>query len=82
MVKLWTSNLADALHIEPIQPLGLKADGVITLQHALKRAIEGVFQVESNEVGVVAVGDPEAPNILLYEASEEAWESFRNLCLM
>lgn len=70
LVKLWTSNLADALHIEPIQPLGLNADGVITLQHALKRAIEGVFQVESNEVGVVAVGDPEAPNILLYEASE------------
>lgn len=70
LVKLWTSNLADALHIEPIQPLGLKAEGVVTLQHALKRAIERVFQVESNEVGVVAVGDPEAPNILLYEASE------------
>lgn len=70
LVKLMTSNLADALHIEPIQPLGLNAEGVITLQHALKRAIEGIFQVESNEVGVVAVGDPEAPNILLYEASE------------
>lgn len=70
LVKLWTSNLADALHIEPIQPLGLKAEGVITLQHALKRAIERVFQVESNEIGVVTVGDQEAPNILLYEASE------------
>lgn len=70
LVKLWTSNLADALHIEPIQPLGLKAEGVITLQHALKRAIEEVFQVESREVGVVTVGDPDAPNILLYEASE------------
>lgn len=70
LVKLWTSNLADALHIEPIQPLGLKAEGVITLQHALKRAIEDVFQVESREVGVVTVGDPDAPNILLYEASE------------
>ncbi len=70
LVKLWTSNLADALHIEPIQPLGLKPEGVITLQHALKRAIEAVFQVESREVGVVTVGDPEAPNILLYEASE------------
>lgn len=70
LVKLWTSNLADALHIEPVQPLGLKAEGVITLQHALKRAIERVFQVESNEIGVVAVGDQEAPNILLYEASE------------
>jgi len=40
LVKLWTSNLADALYIEPIQPLGLKREGVITLQHALKRAIE------------------------------------------
>jgi hypothetical protein len=70
LVKLWTSNLADALHIEPIEPLGLKHEGVITLQHALKRAIESVFQVESNEIGVVTVGDPEAPNILLYEAAE------------
>ena len=42
----------------------------ITLQHALKRAIESVFQVEPNEIGVVTVGDPEAPNILLYEAAE------------
>ncbi|MBX3650389.1 MAG: DEAD/DEAH box helicase [Burkholderiales bacterium] len=70
LVKLWTSNLADALYIEPIPPLGLKPDGVITLQHALKRAIEGVFQVEPNEIGVVTMGDPETPNILLYEASE------------
>jgi hypothetical protein len=70
LVKLWTSNLADALYIEPIQPLGLQAEGVITLQYALKRAIENVFQVEPNEIGVVAIGDPEAPNILLYEAAE------------
>jgi hypothetical protein len=70
LVKLWTSNLADALYIEPIQPLGLQPDGVITLQHALKRAIEGVFQVEPNEIGVVTVGDPQVPNILLYEAAE------------
>ena len=70
LVKLWTSNLADALYIEPIPALGLKPDGVITLQHALKRAIEGVFQVEPNEIGVVTMGDLEAPNILLYEASE------------
>ena len=70
LVKLWTSNLADALYIEPVQPLGLKPEGVITLQHALKRAIERVFQVEPNEIGVVAIGDHEAPNILLYEAAE------------
>lgn len=70
LVKLWTSNLADALYIEPIQPLGLKGEGVVTLQYALKRAIEGVFQVEPNEIGVVGVGTMEAPNILLYEAAE------------
>jgi superfamily II DNA/RNA helicase len=70
LVKLWTSNLADALYIEPIQALGLQPEGVITLEHALKRAIEGVFQVESNEIGVVTVGDSQAPNILLYEAAE------------
>ena len=70
LIKLWTSNLADALYIEPIQPLGLKSEGVITLQYALKRAIENVFQVEPNEIGVVTIGDPEAPNILLYEAAE------------
>jgi hypothetical protein len=69
-VHLWTSNLADALYIEPIQPLGLKPNGVITLQHAIKRAIERVFQVEPSEIGVVTIGDPESPNILIYEASE------------
>jgi superfamily II DNA/RNA helicase len=70
LVKLWTSNLADALYIEPVQPLGLTPDGVITLQYALKRAIETVFDAEPNEIAVVTVGDPAAPNILLYEASE------------
>ena len=70
IVKLWTSNLADALYIEPIQALGLEPDGVITLQYALKRAIESVFQVEPSEIGVSTMGDPECPNILLYEAAE------------
>ncbi len=70
LVKLWTSNLADALYLEPIQPLGLKPEGVITLQYALKRAIESIFQVEPNEIGVVSLGNQDAPNILLYEAAE------------
>jgi hypothetical protein len=69
-IKLWTSNLADALYIEPTQPLGLKVDGVITLQYALKHAIENIFQVEPNEIGVIIVGESESPNILIYEAAE------------
>ncbi len=70
IVKLWTSNVADALYIEPIQALGLEPDGVVTLQHAFKRAIESVFKVEPAEIGVSTMGDPKIPNILLYEASE------------
>ena len=70
IVKLWTSNIADVLYIEPIEALGLESDGIITLQHALKRAIESVFQVEPSEIGVSTMGDPECPNILLYEAAE------------
>jgi len=70
LVKLWTSNVADALYIEPIKALGLEADGVVTLQHALKRAIESVFQVEPSEIGVNTMGDPASPNILIYEAAE------------
>jgi hypothetical protein len=70
LVKLWTSNVADALYIEPVQALGLNADGIVTLQHALKRAVETVFQVEPREIGVNTMGDPECPNILLYEAAE------------
>lgn len=69
-VKLWSSNLADSLYIEPVQALGLNSDGVVTLQHALKRAIESVFQVEPSEIGVNTMGDPENPNILIYEAAE------------
>lgn len=69
IVQLWTSDTADALYIEPIKPLALTPDGVRTLQYALKRAVESVFQVESNELGVVAIGEP-SPNILLYEAAQ------------
>jgi hypothetical protein len=69
-VKLYANDTADALYIEPIQPLGLDRAGVITLQYAFKRAIENVFLIESSELGVVSMGRPDQPNIFLYEASE------------
>jgi superfamily II DNA/RNA helicase len=69
-VKLFTTDTADALYIEPIEPLGLEQGGVITLQYALKRAIENVFLIEPSELGVVAMGRPDHPNIFLYEAAE------------
>ena len=69
-VKLFTTDTADALYIEPIEPLGLEQGGVITLQYALKRAIENVFLIEPSELGVVTMGRPDHPNIFLYEAAE------------
>ena len=71
-VKLFTSDTANALYIQPIKSLGLGggSDGVITLMFALKRAIENYFQVESNEIGATIMGDEDSPNILIYEAAE------------
>ena len=69
-VKLFATDTADALYIEPIEPLALERDGVITLQYAIKRAIENVFQIESSELAVVSMGRPDRPNIFLYEAAE------------
>lgn len=69
-IKLFASDTADSLYIEPIKSLGLTYEGVLTLQYALKRAIENLFQIESNEIGSELMGDQDNPNIFLYEASE------------
>ncbi len=69
-VMFYTTNIADALYVEPVPALGLDEDGVLTLQYALKRAMERVFQIEPAELGVTPIGDPEHPNILYYEAAE------------
>ena len=43
-VMFYTTNIADALYVEPVPALGLDEDGVLTLQFALKRAMERVFR--------------------------------------
>ena len=69
-VMFYTTNVSDALYVEPVPSLGLDGDGVLTLQFALKRAIERAFQVEPSELGVTSIGDPAQPNILYFEAAE------------
>ena len=69
-VKLFTTDNADVLYIQPIKPLALEAEGVLTLQYALKQAIENIFQIETQELGVTLIGDSGNPNILIYESSE------------
>ena len=69
-IKLFTHNTADALYIEPVNALGLDFNGVITLQYAIKRAIEQLFQIESSELGVNLMGNDKHPNIFIYESAE------------
>ena len=69
-VQLFTETTADALYLQPIEALALDSVGVLSLQYALKRAIEIRFQIEPAELGVYAMGEKKAPNILFYEASE------------
>ena len=72
VVKLYTSDTADALYIEPLKILDLDRAGRVTLQYALKTAVERTFQVESAELGVTPIGNPDSPNLLMFEASEES----------
>ena len=69
-VKLYTSDTADALYIHPTSVLDLSPAGVLTLQYALKKAVEQVFQVEPGEVSATLMGEGEQPNIMIYEAAE------------
>lgn len=69
-VKIYTQNTANALYIEPIKELNLNEAGVVTLQYALKRAIEVYFEVEGSEISVALMGEGKNPNIFLYESSE------------
>jgi hypothetical protein len=69
-IMLFTWDNADALYIQPVKALKLNKEGVITMQYALKRAIEMVYQIESNEVAVTIMGNQNNPNIFIYESSE------------
>lgn len=73
-VRLFTKDTADAIFIHPLKALsfeeGFEADSIITFQYALKRAIENIYQVEQNEIGVEVMGSTDWPNILIYEAAE------------
>ena len=69
-VSLYTDITTNALYIQPMAAMKLNGDGVITLQHALKRAIEEHYQVEDREIGVTLMGDEEIANIMVFESSE------------
>ena len=70
LVMPFTHDTADALYIEPLVSLALDREGVLSLQYALKRAIETHFQIEPSELGVTSMGGADTPNIFIYEAAE------------
>ena len=69
-VMIFARDTADTLYIQPLSNLEMSAEQTVSLSYALKRGIEKVFQVEENEIGVSVLGNPEKPNLLIYEASE------------
>ncbi len=68
LVQLMTDFTADALSLEPDPSLGLEEAGVVTLQYAIKRAIERIYVAESREIATEVIG--KGSHILIYEASE------------
>ena len=69
-VRTFTTEVADAVYLEPLYALDLDREGRITLQYALLRALAERYQAEEAELGAALMGDPDAPNILLYENAE------------
>jgi superfamily II DNA/RNA helicase len=69
-VRLYTTDTADALYLHPSATLGLTTSGILTLQFALKKAIEHMFNVEPGEIAGVLMGVTDQPNIMIYESSQ------------
>lgn len=69
-VMIFTTDTSDTLLIQPMDNLDVDKEQILNLSYALKRGIEHLFQVEDREIGVSIVGNPERPNILIYESAE------------
>ena len=78
-IELYVTDSADAIYLHPTSNLGIDYEGVVTLQYALKNAIEQEFQIEPNEIRVELMGDKENPNILIYEGSEGSLGVLKNI---
>lgn len=69
-VMLYTYDTSDVLYIQPIQALGLTEEGTITMQYALQKAIEKLYNIEPDEIDARLMGSGENKNIMLYESAE------------
>ncbi len=69
-IMLYTYDTSDVLYVQPIKSLGLTEEGVITMQYALQKAIERIYNIEPTEITAKLMGSDEYKNIMLYESAE------------
>lgn len=69
-IMLYTYDTSDVLYIQPIKALGISETGVITLQYALSKAIEMIYNIEPVEITARLMGSEENKNIMIYESAE------------
>lgn len=69
-IMLYTYDTSDVLYIQPVKSLGLTDEGVITMQYALEKAIEKMYNIEPVEIDAKLMGGGEHKNIMLYESAE------------
>ncbi len=69
-IMLYTYDTSDVLYVQPIKSLGLTEEGVITMQYALEKAIEQLYNIEPVEIDARLMGSDEYKNIMLYESAE------------
>jgi very-short-patch-repair endonuclease len=67
---LYTYDTSDVLYVQPIKSLGLTEEGVATMQYALEKAIEQLYNIEPVEIDARLMGSDEYKNIMLYESAE------------
>lgn len=69
-IMLYTYDTSDVLYVQPIKSLGLTEEAVTTMQYALEKAIEQVYNIEPVEIDARLMGSDEFKNIMLYESAE------------
>lgn len=69
-IMLFTYDTSDILYVQPIKSLGLTEEGVITMQYALEKAIEKIYNIEPVEIDARLMGSTDFKNIMLYESAE------------
>lgn len=69
-IMLYTYDTSDVLYVQPIKSLGLTEEAVTTMQYALEKAIEQLYNIEPVEIDARLMGSDEFKNIMLYESAE------------